>query len=140
MEPGILFTERPFGLLELHSRDADELVSAGKAILDGTGMVSSSAMKPEILFQHIIQDIADQHAILLTETEVPQWLFPGSLSLLIEMVPALFVCLAANEAEKVSPAITLVDVQMMGASGRVLIAGRSDELEICLSAIESALN
>ena len=35
MEPGILFTERQFGLLELHSRDAGEVNAAGDAILKG---------------------------------------------------------------------------------------------------------
>ena len=33
MEPGILFTERQFGLLELHSSDREELDAAGDAIL-----------------------------------------------------------------------------------------------------------
>jgi len=38
MEPGILFTERQFGLLELHSYDRQELDAAGTAILKGVGL------------------------------------------------------------------------------------------------------
>ena len=37
MEPGILFTERQFGLLELHADDMKDLDAAGKAILKGIG-------------------------------------------------------------------------------------------------------
>lgn len=33
LEPGILFTERQFGLLELHADTMEELDAAGKAIL-----------------------------------------------------------------------------------------------------------
>src|SRR6202035_4500051 len=32
-EPGILFVERQFGVLEVHSRDVDDLGRAGQAIL-----------------------------------------------------------------------------------------------------------
>ena len=35
MEPGILFTERQFGLLELHADNMADLDAAGKAILKG---------------------------------------------------------------------------------------------------------
>jgi hypothetical protein len=44
------------------------------------------------------------------------------------MQPALFAAFAANEAERAAPAATLVDVQMIGASGRVFMAGREEEL------------
>jgi hypothetical protein len=37
VEPGILFVERQFGVLELHSNDADEVNRAGAAVLKGIG-------------------------------------------------------------------------------------------------------
>jgi len=40
-----------------------------------------------------------------------------------EMAPALFAAVAANRAEEVEPGNTLVDVTMIGASGRIYIAG-----------------
>ena len=43
MEPGILFTERQFGLLELHSRDAGEVNAAGDAILKGINAKASAS-------------------------------------------------------------------------------------------------
>src|SRR3546814_6346720 len=37
VEPGILFVERQFGVLELHGRSLDDVVAAGEAVLAGTG-------------------------------------------------------------------------------------------------------
>ena len=56
------------------------------------------------------------------------------------MTPALFACVAANEAERASPGVTINDVQMMGASGRLFISGTSEELEAARHAVISVLN
>ena len=56
-------------------------------------------------------------------------IMPGESLLLIEMTPALFAAHAANEAEKIAPNATLVDCQMIGASGRLFMAGEKKELE-----------
>jgi hypothetical protein len=50
-------------------------------------------------------------------------ILPGESLLLVEIVPALFAAVAANEAEKAAPDATLVDCQMIGASGRLFISG-----------------
>ena len=50
-------------------------------------------------------------------------ILPGQSLLLVEMMPALFAAYAANEAERVAPKATLVDCQMIGASGRLFMAG-----------------
>jgi hypothetical protein len=55
------------------------------------------------------------------------------------MTPALFAAMAANEAEKAAPDITLVDVQMIGAAGRVYIGGAADSVNLAREAIGSAL-
>ena len=56
-------------------------------------------------------------------------ILPGETLLLVEMAPALFAAVAANEAEKAAPEITLVDVQMIGAAGRVFISGETPAVE-----------
>lgn len=55
------------------------------------------------------------------------------------MTPALFAAVAANEAEKAAPDLTLVDVQMIGAAGRVYLAGSTDSVNRARAAIGSAL-
>lgn len=128
MEPGILFTERQFGLLELHSSDRDELDAAGKAILDGIGSKATDQLAPSILFDDIIEDLSDQHAIILNRSRSASMLVPGASLLLYEMSPALFACVAANEAERAAPNAVLNDVQMMGVSGRVFMSGDTSDL------------
>jgi hypothetical protein len=66
-------------------------------------------------------------------------LLPGQSLLVYEMTPALFAAMAANEAEKASPDLTLVDVQMIGAAGRVYIAGTTDAVSLARDAIGAAL-
>ena len=129
MEPGILFTERQFGLLELHSSDPDEVNGAGEAILKGIGAKASDQLAPSTLYTDIIENIADQHAIILDRMRNASMILPGQSMLLYEMTPALFAAVATNEAEKVAPNATIVDVQMMGASGRIFMAGETDDLK-----------
>ena len=140
MEPGILFTERQFGLLELHSSDRAQLDAAGKAILKGIGAKASDQLSPSVLFDDIIEDLSDQHAIILNRSRSASMLVPGSSLLLFEMTPALFACVAANEAERAAPNAVLNDVQMMGVSGRVFMSGAVDDLKRARHAIMTTLD
>ena len=139
MEPGILFTERQFGLLELHSFDRQELDAAGKAILKGIGAKEDDQLAPNVLFDDIIEDLSDQHAIILNRSRSASMLVPGESLLLSEVTPALFACVAANEAERAAPDAVLNDVQMMGVSGRIFMSGTVAGLEIARTAINRAL-
>ncbi len=139
MEPGILFTERQFGLLELHSDDARDLDAAGRAILKGIGAKPTDQLAPKVLYHDIIEDLSDQHAIILNRSRDGSILVPGVSLLIFEMAPALFACVAANEAERAAPGATINDVQMMGASGRIFMSGTTAEMEQARDAIIATL-
>jgi hypothetical protein len=140
MEPGLLFTERQFGLLELHADKMADLDAAGNAILNGIGASESEQLSPKILYHEIIEDLADQHALILNRSRDGSILIPGVSLLIYEMTPALFACVAANEAEKVAPNATINDVQMMGASGRIFMSGTLDEMKIARDRITEILS
>lgn len=123
VEPGILFVERQFGVLELHSYQLDDLERAGAAVLAGIGCRAAEQLKPRVLYSDIIESITDQHAVILNRTRQASMILPGESLLVYEMTPALFAAVAANEAERVAPECTLVDVQMIGAAGRVFMSG-----------------
>ena len=125
VEPGILFVERQFGVLELHGYDLAELKRAGAAVLAGIGCKAADQLKPRVLFSDIIEDVTDQHAVIINRNRQASMIMPGETLLVVEMVPALFAAVAANEAEKAAPENTLVDVQMIGAAGRVYVSGRT---------------
>ena len=139
MEPGILFTERNFGLLELHADDMTDLERAGSAILEGIGVKPEEQLAPQVLFHDIIEDLSDQHAIILNRSRDASILVPGVSLLIFEMAPALFACVAANEAEKAAPEAVLNDVQMMGASGRIFMSGSTEQMETAREAIVAVL-
>src|SRR5882724_3920159 len=65
VEPGILFVERQFGVLELHSSDLAELKRAGQAILDGIKSKPADQLRPRVLYTDVIENITDQHAVII---------------------------------------------------------------------------
>jgi hypothetical protein len=139
LEPGLLYVERQFGLLELHHPDGAIVAAAGKAILKGIKAKPGDQMKPKTLFSDIVERISDQHAIILNRTREASMVLPGQSLLVCEMVPALFAAVAANEAEKAAPGATLVDVQMIGASGRIFMSGETASLERARERIDATL-
>ena len=76
---------------------------------------------------------------ILNRNREASMILPEESLLLVEMVPALFAAYAANEAEKVAPKATLVDCQMIGASGRLFMSGDKAELETARDHIVKAL-
>ncbi len=140
VEPGILYVERQFGILELHSTDLDELESAGAAILNGFGLKAEDRLKPRVLYSDLVTEIGDQHSVIINRQRDASMILPGESLLLLETAPALFAAAAANEAEKAVPDNVLVDCQMFGVSGRVFIAGEPQNtkkaLECVLEVIE----
>jgi hypothetical protein len=128
IEAGILFVERQFGVLELHGYGLVELKRAGQAVLDGIGCRAEDQLKPRVLYSDIIEEVTDQHAVILNRNRQASMILPGETLLVYEMTPALFAAVAANEAEKAAPGNTLVDVQMIGAAGRIYISGRTEAI------------
>jgi hypothetical protein len=139
IEPGILFVERQFGVLEVHSPDADAVERAGQAILTGLGLRAGDQLKPSLQYLDIITDVTDQQAVIINRSRQASMLLPGQSLLVCEMVPALFAAVAANQAERVAPENTLVDVAMIGASGRLYIAGSTAGVTTAAAEIERLL-
>jgi hypothetical protein len=128
-EPGILYTERQFGILEVHSARMEDVERAGAAVLKAIGREPSDQLRPQLLYGEIVDRVSDAHAVILNRNREASMILPGESLLLVEMAPALFAAHAANEAERVAPGATLVDCQMIGASGRLFMAGERGELE-----------
>jgi hypothetical protein len=139
LEPGILFVERQFGILEIHGNDKEALLAAGCAVLQGLNLSEGEQLAPRILFTDVIENIADSHAVIINRNRQASMVLPGETLLVCEMVPALYAAIAANEAEKAAPALTLVDVQMIGAAGRVYMSGKTVDVERGLAEIERVL-
>ncbi|MBM0125716.1 microcompartment protein [Pimelobacter simplex] len=139
VEPGILFVERQFGVLELHASSLEDVVAAGQAVLDGTGSSASDQLRPRVLYHDIIESITDQHAVILNRNRSGSMIMPGQSLLVYEMAPALFAAVAANEAERAAPGLTMVDVQFIGAAGRLYLSGSTEDVEVARDRITKVL-
>jgi hypothetical protein len=128
VEPGILFVERQFGVLEVHAPDLADVERAGQAILAGLGASAADQLRPKILFSDVIKDITDRQAVIINRNRGGSMLVPGHTLLVCEVTPALFATVAANEAERAAPGVTLVDVSMIGVAGRIYMSGATPDV------------
>jgi hypothetical protein len=71
----------------------------------------------------VIEDVIDAHAIIINRNRSGSMIIPGDTLGVSEVTPALFAAVAANEAERAAPGVTLVDVAMIGAAGRIYLGG-----------------
>lgn len=128
VEPGIHYVERQFGVLEVHAPDGDAVARAGRAILEGIGARAQDTLRPRVAYLEVIEEVADQHAVIINRNREASMLLPGQSLLVAEMTPALFAAAAANAAERVAPELTLVSVSLIGAAGRLYLAGETEQL------------
>jgi hypothetical protein len=140
VEPGILFVERQFGVLEVHGAGLADVEQAGQAILAGLQAKAADQLRPRVLFCDIIEDITDRQAILINRTRGGSMILPGDALLVCEVTPALFTALAANEAERAAPGVTLVDVSMIGVAGRIYLSGPAGAVATARDAITGVLD
>ena len=104
-----------------------------------TGNSAADQLRPRVLYHDIIEDITDQHAVILNRNRQASMVLPGQSLLVYEMTPALFAAVAANEAERAAPNLTLVDVQMIGAAGRLYISGATADVTTARDRITTVL-
>ena len=138
VKAGILVVERQFGYLEFHSRATSEVQAAAAEVLRALGAKASDARKPEILASRVLTRVDHQHAFLINRNRIGSMVLGGDSVFVLEMQPASYAILAANEAEKAA-SIKVIDYRMIGATGRVYLAGSEAEIRNARDAAEAAL-
>jgi len=138
VKPGMQIVERYFGLLEVHSPDQAEVRAAGAAVLDEIGQSETDRVKPRIASSQIIRRIDDHQAQLINRMRHGQMLIPGQTLYVLEMEPASYAPLAANEAEKAA-AINVLEVRSFGSLGRVYLGGEERDIDVGWRAAVEAL-
>ncbi|HUY44293.1 MAG TPA: BMC domain-containing protein [Streptosporangiaceae bacterium] len=137
VQAGILVVERHFGYLEMHG-STDEVRAAGSAVLGALGATEADASVPEVLALKIITMLDPQHAFLINRNKIGSMALAGESLFVLEMQPASYAILAANEAEKAAR-IKVVDYRMIGATGRVYLSGSEADVRQAAEAAEEAL-
>jgi ethanolamine utilization microcompartment shell protein EutS len=134
---GILVVERHFGYLEIHG-STDEVKAASSAVLESLGAKAGDATPPAVLASKIITMLDPQHAFLINRNKLGSMALAGESLFVLEMQPASYAVLAANEAEKAAR-IKVVDYRMIGATGRVYLSGTEADVRQAADAAEVAL-
>ena len=116
------------------------MARAGEAILSGIGAGAQDTLRPRISYLEVIEEITDQHAVIINRNREASMVLPGQSLLVAEMAPALFAAAAANAAERVAPGVTLVHVSMIGAAGRLYLAGDAGDLHLARAEIAAVLD
>jgi len=138
IRPGLMVVERHFGVLEFHSQAQAEVKEAGRAVLKTLAMTEKDRIKPKILSSQVIHKVNAYHAQMVNVSRLCSMVLPGQDLYILEVQPAAYISLAANEAEKNSK-ITLVDCRTYGAVGRLYLAGKQSDIERASNAAEMAI-
>ncbi|WP_413166207.1 hypothetical protein ACL6C3_06045 [Capilliphycus salinus ALCB114379] len=140
VRPGVLFVERLYGLLEIHSSRQGDTVTAGRAILDALGVQERDRLKPRIVSSQIIRNIDPHQAQLINRNRRGQLLLSSQTLYVLEVEPAAYAALAANEAEKAA-LINILQVQAVGSFGRLYLGGEERDIlagsQAALEALEN---
>src|SRR5262245_29596469 len=136
--PGMQIVERAYGLLELHSFDQGEVRAAGAAILERLGVHEHDRLKPRVLSEQTITGIDGHHSALIDRMRHGDMITEGQTLYTLEVHPAAYAGIAANEAEKAAP-IHLLEVITFGAVGRLWPGGQEAEIAAAAAAIREAL-
>ena len=135
VKPALQIIEREFGLLELHSNSQAEVLAAGAAVLAELGLTEDDRVKPEIASAQFITNVHPYQAQLLNKFRKGALLIPGESLFVLELSPAAYAGLAANEAEKAAE-IKVVEIRAVGRFGRVFLSGTESDVA---SAREAAI-
>jgi hypothetical protein len=136
--PGMQIVERAFGMLELHATDQGEVRQAEAAILARLGLAETDRLAPRVLSREIITGVDGHQSAMINRMRHGQMLSAGESLYTLEVQPAGYAALAANEAEKRAE-ISVLELVTFGAVGRVWLGGAEEEIQQAARAVDEAL-
>jgi ethanolamine utilization microcompartment shell protein EutL len=128
VRPALQVVEREFGLLEIHSRTQAEVLASGEAVLEYLKLKVSDRLKPKIASSMFVTNVNPYQAQLINKWRKGNLLIPGQSLWVLEVSPAAYVSLAANEAEKAAD-ISIIEVRALGRFGRLFISGTESDVQ-----------
>lgn len=139
VRPGVQIVERLYGLLEIHSPSQGETKAAGRAILEMLGLTEEDRIKPRLLSSQIIRNIDAHQTQLINRFRRGQMLLSGQTLYIMEVEPAAYAALAANEAEKAA-SINILEIVAVGSFGRLYLGGEEQDIMAAAAAVLNTIN
>lgn len=136
--PGMQIVERLYGMLEVHSTSQADVRQAGQAILNALGLKEEDRWKPKIFSKQVIRHIDDYQTQLINRTRHGNMIIPGQTLFVMEVQPAAYAALAANEAEKAAE-INILEVRSFGSFGRIYLGGEEKDIDVGWQAAVNAI-
>ena len=140
VHPGYLNMGREYGFLEIHSSHQEAVQYTGKKALKSIGLIETDRLKPVVRSANMTSGIHPHEAQLINARNAGGLVLAYQTFCVIEVVPAAYIVLAANEAEKAA-GITLNHYTSSGAYGRLMISGSESAVrqsrDAAISAVES---
>ena len=127
VRPGMQIVERLYGMLEVHHSDQAEVRAAGEAILDALEVKESDRLRPRVVSSQIIRHVDAHQVQLINRLRHGHMLLAGQTLYVMEVQPAAYAALAANEAEKAA-AINILEVTAYGSFGRLYLGGEEQDI------------
>jgi hypothetical protein len=138
VRPGMQIVERYYGLLEIHSESQADTRAAGAAILEEIGIEEKDRHKPKILSSQVIRHVDDHQVQLINRMRHGHMIIPKQTLYVLEVEPAAYAALAANEAEKAAE-INILEVRAFGSMGRVYLGGEEKDIDVGWRAAVAAI-
>jgi len=138
VRPGMQIVERLYGLLEVHHEIQAEVRAAGAAILEALEVEESDRIKPRVISSQIIRNIDAHQVQLINRLRFGHMLLAGQTLYVLEVEPAGYAAIAANEAEKEAN-INILDVRAFGSFGRVYLGGEERDIMAAYGAAIEAI-
>ena len=136
--PGMQIVERLYGLLEIHSESQADVRQAGRAILQALELEEKDRRKPRTLSSQVIRRLDDHQTQLINRMRPGNMIVPGESMYVMEVEPAAYAALAANEAEKAAN-INILEVRTFGSFGRVYLGGEERDIDVGWRAAAKAI-
>ena len=136
--PGMQIVERHYGMLEVHSDSQANVRQAGQAILDSLGVAETDRIKPRIVSSEVVRHLEDTQTMLINRMRHGNMILSGQTLFVLEVEPAAYAALAANEAEKAAD-INILEVRAVGSFGRVYIGGEEKDVVVAQEAALRAI-
>jgi hypothetical protein len=140
VKPGMQIVERLYGLLEIHSASQADVRAAGAAILDALELTEADRLQPQVVSSQIIRNVDPHQVQLINRMRHGHMILAGQTLYVLEVQPAAYAALAANEAEKRAD-LNILEVRAFGSFGRVYLGGEERDImagyQAAIDAIES---
>ncbi len=138
-KPGAQVVEREFGMFEVHSLNQAAVLESGRIVLDRLGLVKEDRIKPTVYSSNLITRVDPYQAQLLNRWRRGSMLVAGETLFVLEVAPAAYIMLAANEAEKQAN-VKIIHIASVGRFGRMWMSGTEAEMVTARDAAIKAMD